>query len=213
MNVLKDKAEKCVRCDRKFGDVRYHSKNMCQNCYNYTWHLNREKTVKKEKPDHCIKCLCKWGFISEKGKEVKQGSHGMCKMCYQRSYQKTISSKCKRCEREMGKKIKGYCSLCKVELDNMKSPGKRTLPKIDKIKIDRETRESIRRVFNRYKYGLNTLVDPFVVTNLYLDVFSDEVTKGQTASKTEFNLDQFDQEEQVIAMLKLLKMAYDKALV
>jgi hypothetical protein len=42
-------------------------------------------------------------------------------------------------------------------------------------------------------------------------VFSSEATKGQTASKTEFNLDQFEQEDQVIAMLKLLKMAYDKA--
>jgi hypothetical protein len=58
---------------------------------------------------------------------------------------------------------------------------------------------------------MNTLVDPFVVTDLYLTVFSSEVTKGQTASKTEFNLDQFDEESQVIAMLKLLKKAYDKS--
>ncbi len=111
----------------------------------------------------------------------------------------------------MGKKSKGHCPLCKIELDSMRSPGKRALPKIEKITIDKEVKESMRKLFNRYKFGTNTLVDPFVLTNIYLEVFSNENIKGETASKTEFNLEQFDEANQVIAMLKLLKMAYDKA--
>jgi hypothetical protein len=200
------KIEKCSLCAEPFTDeLRLHSKGMCRKCY------YKSRRPSKEKLDHCIKCLSKWGSKSEKGKEVKPGSKSMCKMCYQRFYSKTVSSACKRCHKDMGKKVKGMCSLCKIELDNMRSPSRRSLPKIDKIKIDIETKEIMRRLFNRYKFGLNTLVDPFIVTNLYLEVFSDEVTKGQTASKTEFNLDQFEQEDQVIAMLKLLKMAYEKA--
>lgn len=198
--------EKCALCTEPFGELKLHALNMCRKCY------YKSRRPKREKLDYCIKCLCKWGSPSEKkGKIVKEGPKGMCKMCYQRSYSRSISSTCKRCHKDMGKKVKGMCSLCKIELDNMRSPSKRSLPKIDKIKIDIETKEIMRRLFNRYKFGLNTLVDPFIVTNLYLDVFSSEVTKGQTASKTEFNLDQFEQEDQVIAMLKLLKMAYDKA--
>jgi hypothetical protein len=213
MGVVKEKEERCVTCNRSFLEVNYHSKNKCRNCYNAEYMRNKKVPVEKiEKLDHCIKCLSKWGAPAEKkGKIVKQGSKGMCKMCYQRSYNRSISSCCKRCGKEMGKKIKAVCSICKIELESMKSPGRRTLPKVDRINIDKETKETMRRLLNRYKFGLNTLVDPFIVTNLYLDVFSDDNIKGRTASKTEFNLDQFDQENQVIAMLKLLKMVYDKA--
>jgi len=197
--------EKCELCDEAFGEVKLHAKGMCRKCY------FRSRRPVKEKFDYCIKCLSKWGSQSEKGKVVKPGPKQMCKMCYQRFYSTTISSSCKRCGKDMGKKVKGMCSLCKIELDNMRAPSRRSLPHIDRITIDIETKEIMRRLFNRYKFGLNTLVDPFIVTNLYLEVFSNQVTKGQTASKTEFNLDQFEQEDQVIAMLKLLKMAYEKA--
>lgn len=202
---MTNEIEKCESCDEPFGELKLHAKGMCRKCY------YRSRRPVAEKFDYCIKCLCKWGSKSEKGKLVKAGPKNMCRMCYQRSYNKSISSSCKRCGKDMGKKVKGMCSLCKIELDDMRSPGKRTLPKFEKITIDKETKEMMRKLFNRYKFGLNTLVDPFIVTNLYLEVFSDEVTKGQTASKTQFNLDQFDQENQVIAMLKLLKTAYDKA--
>ena len=78
------------------------------------------------------------------------------------------------------------------------------------ILSEEQTKEVLRKLMNRYKFGLNTLVDPFIVTDIYLDVFSVEEARGKTASKNDFNLDQFDQENQVIAMLKLLKIAYDK---
>jgi hypothetical protein len=210
MGVFIDKEENCVACKKPFVEVNYHAKMMCRNCYNAGYARIKKSKEKPVKLDHCIKCLSKWGSISEKNKVVKPGPKSMCKMCYQRSYNKSISSSCKRCGKDMGKKTKAVCPICKIELDNMKSPGKRTLPKIDRIAIDKETKEMMRRLFNRYKFGLNTLVDPFIVTNLYLEVFSDENIKGRTASKTDFNLDQFDQENQVIAMLKLLKMAYEK---
>ena len=210
MGVVKEREDKCTACQRLFTVVDYHSKNMCRSCYNVEWSRRRAELTKKQKLDHCVKCMCKWGSTNEKGKTINPGSHGMCKMCYQRLYNKNISSDCKRCGKNMGKKTKGHCSMCKIELEEMKSPGRRTLPDVNKIKIDRVTKETMRRLFNRYKYGLNTLVDPFVVTDIYLTVFSSEATKGQTASKTEFNLDQFDEESQVIAMLKLLKKAYDK---
>ena len=199
------KADECLMCAKSFTEIKYHAKDMCCNCY----YKSRRK--EKEKLDHCITCLSKWGSQSEKNKTVREGPKGMCKSCYQKQYAKSINSTCKRCGKDMGKKVKGHCSLCKVELDAMKSPSRRVLPDVSKIKIDRITKETMRRLFNRYKWGMNTLVDPFVVTDLYLTVFSSEVTKGQTASKTEFNLDQFDEESQVIAMLKLLKKAYDKA--
>jgi hypothetical protein len=183
---------------------------MCRNCYNATWLKERDTMTKQPKKDHCIKCLCLFGSITAKGKKLLPGSKDMCKPCYQQFYVKTISTICKRCSRDMGKKTKGYCSMCKVELEEMKSPARRVLPDVNKMKIDKETKEMMRRIFNRYKFGTNTLVDPFIVTDLYLTVFSSESTKGQTASKTEFNLDQFDEQSQVMAMLKLLKKAYDK---
>lgn len=162
-----------------------------------------------EKSNTCIKCFRDFGSITDKGKQLLKGSKGFCKPCYNKYYLKSTLSNCKRCDKELLKKSKGFCSLCKVELESMKSPSKRSLPKIEKIKIEKSDKEIMRRIFNRYKWGMNTLVDPFIVTDLYLTVFSFENTKNQTVSKTEFNLDQFDEESQVIAMLKLLKMAYD----
>lgn len=197
--------ESCLTCKTSFLEVKRHAKGFCSRCY------YASRRTKKEKLDYCTNCLAKWGSKSEKNKIVKEGPKGMCKMCYQRHYVKTSTTDCKRCGKDMGKRVKGFCSLCKLELESMKSPSRRNLPDVNKIKIDKETKEMMRRVFNRYKWGTNTLVDPFIVTDLYLTVFSSEVTKGQTASKTEFNLDQFEQGEQVIAMLKLLKLAYDKA--
>jgi len=200
------KADECLGCKTSFSEVKYHAKDFCQKCY----YNSRKKT--KIKLDYCITCLCKFGSQSEKNKTVKPGPKSMCRSCYHRSYIKSINSGCKRCGKDLGgRKVKGLCSLCKVELDAMKAPSKRTLPNVNKINIDKDTKESMRKLFNRYKFGLNTLADPFVVIDIYLTVFSSEATKGQTASKTEFNLDQFEQEDQVIAMLKLLKMAYDKA--
>ena len=215
MSRYRVKADKCVKCDRSFEVVYYHSSDMCRNCYNINWSKKRResKVPKEQAKDHCESCLAKWGSLNKKGKEVYLASKGMCRPCYQKYYNRTRSSCCKRCNRDMSKKIKGVCSLCKIELETIKAPGRRNLPTFSKVSMDRETREVLRRVLNRYKFGLNTLVDPFIVTNLYLEVFSDDNIKGRTASKTEFNLDQFDQENQVIAMLKLLKIAYDKSLV
>lgn len=198
------KLESCQGCNKSFNEIKYHAKNMCCNCY------YASRRVEKKELDYCITCLSKWGSISQKNKTVKKGPKGMCKMCYQKHYAKLATTNCNRCGADMGKKAKGVCSLCRIELESIKAPSRRALPDINKISIDRETKEVLRKVLNRYKCGLNTLVDPFIVTNLYLEVFSDDVTKGQTASKTEFNLDQFDQENQVIAMLKLLKRVYDK---
>lgn len=213
MGVYKIRKSHCVRCERSFEDVNYHSRDMCCNCYNNEW-IKANRLPKRQAPkDHCVSCLAKWGSKNKKGKEIKPGPKGMCRPCYQTYYNKTSSSCCKRCNRDMGKKSKSVCSLCKIELEAIKAPGKRNLPTFEKVKITKETRESLRRVMNRYKHGLNTLVDPFIVTDIYLEVFSDENIKGRTASKTDFNLDQFDQENQVIAMLKLLKIAYDKSLV
>lgn len=211
MGIVIDKPDDCVKCKRSFNEVNYHSRFMCRNCYNAEWVKNRDSMTKKPKKESCSECLCLFGSIGKRGKPLLPGSKGLCKPCYNKYYAKTTSTNCKRCGRDMGKKAKNHCSLCKVELDEMKSPSKRALPQVSKIGIDKETKESMRKIFNRYKWGVNTLVDPFIVTDLYLTVFSTEATKGQTASKTEFNLDQFDEESQVIAMLKLLKMAYDKA--
>ena len=198
-------SDSCLGCKTSFSEIKKHAKGFCNRCY------YASRKVEKEKPDHCSNCLSKWGSISEKNKVVKKGPKGMCKSCYQRYYTRTSTTECNRCGQDMGKKVRGVCSLCKLELEAMKSPGRRNLPDVNKVKIDKETKESMRKVFNRYKFGTNTLVDPFIVSDLYLTVFNSESTKGQTASKTEFNLDQFDQENQVIAMLKLLKKAYDKA--
>lgn len=199
------KLDSCQGCNKSFNEIKYHAKNMCCNCY------YASRRIEKKELDYCVKCFSKWGSKSQKGKEVKRGPKGMCKPCYQQHYAKLATKSCNRCGADMGKKAKGVCSLCRIELESMKAPSKRTLPDVNKVTIDKETKEKMRKVFNRYKFGLNTLVDPFIVTDLYLTVFSSEVTKGQTASKTEFNLDQFDQENQVIAMLKLLKKVYDKA--
>ena len=212
MSYKVDKPENCLRCERSFEEVTYHSSGKCRNCYNILWIQNRDSMTKKPKLDHCVQCKCLFGSISQRGKKVLPGSKSMCKTCYNRYYLSNTSTTCRRCDKEMNKKIKGVCSLCRIELDNLKAPSRRTLPQVSKIKIDKDTKEMLRKTFNRYKFGTNTLADPFVVTDLYLTVFSSEATKGQTASKNEFNLDQFDQENQVIAMLKLLKMAYDKAI-
>ena len=168
----------CKACNKSFEEVGYHCKGMCRTCYNIQWAKANRVSKKRETLDHCVKCLSKWGSTSIKGKPVKEASRGLCKICYNQYYAKVASTICKRCNRDMGKKSKSVCSLCKIELEAMKSPSKRKLPKVDNMAIDKETKETMRRLFNRYKWGTNTLVDPYITLNLYLDVFSNENIKG-----------------------------------
>ena len=106
----------------------------------------------------------------------------------------------------MGKKIKGICSLCKIEIESYKPPSQRSIRIPKKININRETKEDLRKLMNRYKFGLNTPIDPFILTNIYLDI----VWSSENENKNQFYFDQFDQENQIIAMLKILKIVYDE---
>jgi len=216
--------ENCDRCLRSFRVVNYHSKNKCRSCYNKIWIDNKrgldpDKNLKaagktytdqsgliKIVEEKCLGCKLLWNSINDKGKKVVLQASGMCRACYNINYKLTSSFRCKRCGNDMGKKIKGICSLCKIEIESYKPPSQRSIRIPKKININRETKEDLRKLMNRYKFGLNTPIDPFILTNIYLDI----VWSSENENKNQFYFDQFDQENQIIAMLKILKIVYDE---
>lgn len=216
-----ERKENCVRCLRSFRLVNYHSKNKCRSCYNKIWidtkrGLIAGKTASKTyinegglvKPveDNCRGCKLLWNSVNDKGKKVVLQASGMCRQCYNINYKLTSSFRCKRCGNDMGKKIKGICSLCKIEIESYKPPSQRSISIPKKVNMNRETKEDLRKLMNRYKFGLNTPIDPFILTNIYLDV----VSSSENENKNQFYFDQFDQENQIIGMLKILKIVYDE---
>ena len=194
-------SEFCVRCQKTFNEeTKRHAKNMCQYCYTYTW-AKAKMDIKDKTPKsaHCKTCDISFADgLHKNGKPAVRASKGLCKKCYH----KLATRFCEKCGANKGKKGHGVCSLCRIESGKWKR--KTVVP----TKISKENLESIRRVMMRYKNGINNLVDPFIVADLYLTIF----TNGESGYKNPvgMDIDGFDEQAQVIAMLKLLKMTYEK---
>ena len=191
----------CVRCDKVFDkDVPRHAKNMCQYCYTYTWtKAKMDIQDKTPKSTHCKTCNISFtDGLHKNGKPAVRASKGLCKKCYN----KVATRFCEKCGANKGKRGHGFCSLCRIQSGKWKR--KTVLP----TKVNKTNMDLIRSVLMRYKMGANTMVDPFIVADLYLTIF----TGGESGYKNPvgMDIDTFDESAQVIAMLKLLKMTYDK---
>lgn len=191
----------CVRCNKVFNkDIPRHAKNMCQHCYTYTW-TKAKMSIQDKTPifTHCKTCNISFiDGIHKNGQPSQRASKGLCRKCYN----KVATRLCSKCGANKGKKSHGHCSLCRI--DSGKWKRKTVLPKA----VTKQNLESIRSVLVRYKRGANTMVDPFIVADLYLTIF----TGGESGYKNPvgMDIDTFDESAQVIAMLKLLKMTYEK---
>lgn len=199
--VKKVHSEFCVRCKKVFGiEPKRHAKDMCQSCYSYTWAKAR-MDIKDREPANTHCKTCNISFIDgvyPNGKPVRKASKGLCKKCYN----KVSTRFCTKCGKNKGKKGHGECSLCKIESGKWKKRA------YNPQKISQENMNLLRSILTRYKYGVNTLVDPFIVADLYLTIY----TGGEFGYKNPagMDIDAFDESSQIIAMLKLLKMTYDK---
>lgn len=190
----------CVRCNKVFTkDTPRHAKNMCQHCYSYSWTKAR-MNIQDKTPTytHCITCNISFvDGIHKNGQPSQRASKGLCRKCYN----KVSTRLCKKCGANKGRKSHGLCSLCKIQSGKWRR--KTVIPKA----ITKENIESIRSVLVRYKTGANTMIDPFIVADLYLTIFGSECGHKNPVG---MDIDAFDQSAQVIAMLKLLKMTYDR---
>lgn len=198
----------CERCERSFDKENpLHAKNMCRNCYNYTWIKARngieDRGLKSTTPN-CSVCFTEFGQPGFKDKIAYRASKGMCRQCYNR----TQSRICSSCGKSKGKKSIGPCSLCRINRDTESSS--RFVRRKTKVPegLPTEVLQQIKMVLLRYKHNMYTGVDHFIVADLYIKVFN----SGEVGYKNPIgmDIDRFDEMSQVTAMLKLLKMTYDK---
>ncbi len=202
------KTDTCITCNLSFDRIKRHAKNMCQPCYS-----RAKKGIinprKKDLPPHCSECKLEYGALNEKGKEVKKGSMGMCKLCYSRAYSLRNEPKpCRNCGRTMRNGLKNICQLCDDELKDKfykenphvrKSESFRNKQIAEKVILTDEQFELIRRLFVKFKLGSQNSADFFRVVDIYLDLFNCDAF-----------LDSYCEQEQVIIMLKRLKVIWDK---
>lgn len=199
MNKIKNKPINCVECGYLFDKVKpYHARGCCNACYQKGY-LRDKMPVKttREKQTHCDLCKSEYGTLNHKGRPVTKGANGLCKTCYSR--EKKPKKECDNCGNQMiaGSKT-GLCAICK-ELKRA-TEGKRSYKR--KVKelplLDIHTCEQIRLLLNRYKRGINTLVDNFRVADIYMSM-----------NETSLLLDTLTEESQVVEMLRTLKSVYE----
>ena len=183
----------CVECN----DKEVWSKGLCRNCYQKWYYKNGIKGAgvdrKTRTPisDNCLTCNLDFGSIKDNGKRVVRQSNSQCKTCYHQKYKLLLKDTCDGCGAKFSKvSSKKFCSYC-VKEDN-KGEGK------SGISMTKKQRELIRRLLVRYKLSMNTLIDDFRLTDIYLQVYHPD-----------FDLDTYDEKSQVIIMLKTIKKLYD----
>lgn len=197
-----DRAAQCEVCNAKFGgitekgSVKYHSRNRCNPCYQKMYLDENYISTKHKKGDatSCIECKYEYNSRNEKGKVVRKGSRGHCKRCYNRLFTQKSSNICKGCGNEMISKRLSLCAICKQnESTSKKWKRKQIKPQI----VNDETFELIRRLLARYKSAHNDFSDAFRVIDVYMDVADTNL------------LDNLREEQQVIEMLRWLKVTFD----
>jgi hypothetical protein len=191
------KASHCEGCQKEFNkDFPYHSRNMCNPCYQREYNQKKNEPKKINSVVACIICNLNFGSLNHKGKLVRKGAQNHCKHCYANIFNKLKSSTCKGCGNEMITPRLSLCPVCKQnEMGSKRWKRKKRSPHIID---DREIIEMIRRLLVRFKYGTNTQVDALRVIDVYLDI-SDNTNL----------LDNFREDYQLIEMLRWLKLTYD----
>lgn len=168
----------------------------------------------ENKPDNCMCCGVEFGTMDEKGKIIKYHAKGFCRRCYNNIYEKKTYQKkekvkathCVVCGKEFDDNLKlcskAMCRACyyiynksAIKKPKVIKPPKQL--KTDKQSLDRETKETIRRLLNKFKYGIYDEVDIYILLDLYIYL-----------SKKEQFVD-IKIEKEIIAMLKFLKKIYD----
>jgi hypothetical protein len=181
---------------------------MCVNCYNIN--LRSNGTIRDRKRlDNCSVCERLIGSLDEGGRVIDRGNAKMCKYCYQKDYNGRLSDTCSKCNIKLSRKTaRGFCKFCKKEeMDKelelrrgrsktyIKNKKKKEMPSIP---LTWHQREEIRRLLTIYKMGYQTLVEPFRLVSLYVELYSD------------MELDSYTEESQVIICLRTFKKLFDE---
>jgi hypothetical protein len=169
----------CISCkDRKALRARA----MCQKCYS---HAHYEKKIEvKVKKTHCISCN------TELLPSVRRAGD-YCSKCYSKNYRK--NKVCKQCKSGLTGSTSGICKICiKDNLRNIYGFDS------SNILIKDNSLEALRKVLLRYKWNTYTLVDSYLLSHLYLEIYGHEK-----------DLDYLDVESQLLYMLGQLKKTYD----
>lgn len=184
------------------------ARGMCVNCYNIN--LRSNGTIRDRKRlDNCSVCKRTIGSPDESGKILDRGNSKMCRYCYQKDYKARLSDTCSKCNIKLSRKTaKGLCKFCiKEEMDKelelrrgrsktyIKNKNKKEMPSIP---LTWHQREEIRRLLTIYKRGYQTLVEPFRLVSLYVELYSDK------------ELDSYTEESQVIICLRTFKKLFDE---
>jgi hypothetical protein len=181
----------CSGCKRDFNkDVKHAARGYCNRCYLRQY--NKDKgvdfgVVKKSrlKQEHCSCCQLKFGSLNSKNKEVILRSSNLCRQCWYKNYRKNLITKCTSCNAEYDKASSSiHCSNCRQYKRKRYNTQPNVLPTYDE-------REKIRLLLNRFKHGTQTLVDPFILIDLYMTFYNDD---SNTA---------------LVTMLRRLKITYD----
>jgi hypothetical protein len=205
--------QKCSKCS-EIKEIR--SRGLCKQCYYIEWYYGGEEPKRKvkQKQDFCVQCNREIDSIDHKGKVVTRGNSTLCKTCYSRDYQNRKTDVCGNCNIKMSRAtVKGLCNFCINEMNEEKEimdtsdllltgrqkkkdkNSKKEMPV--NIAITKKQREEIRRLLVIYKNGLQTLVEPFRLVSLYVELYSD------------VELDSYTEESQVIIVLRTFKKLFN----
>ena len=185
----------CLDCKEVFdNNITYHAKNFCAKCY---YRYTRRNKVKVDKPIICGTCNLKYGSVGPKGKVIKKGPKGNCRSCFHK-INKAVSI-CDDCGETMLKKtITRICPVCKIKKNIDAGNRKYKHHIIKPVIIENEEFELIRRLLVRYKLGMNNMADDFRVADVYL-----------TIKDAPEYLDTLNERQQVVEMLRHLKVTFD----
>lgn len=193
MKKILNKATHCKHCGIEFGTinkkgriVNYYANDLCRACYiylyNQKYNIDNENYIPRVsiKTTHCLECGREFGVdLNALGNPLKLHCKGLCNSCYTILYRN--KKKLPKVKKEPKPKPKP-------------KPKKQTIE--EGIHLEREYKERLRKLLNRFKYGVYNKVDIFELVNYYMD-FSYKLYFNKSLNY------------QIVEMLKLLKNIYD----
>lgn len=211
--MTKFKSPNCIDCGVIFSEegTKRHALNRCQKCYSHEKYKNIKAFSPrvKEEYTHCRTCELEFDTLNHKGRLIKKGSLGYCVSCYTKLYNNRKEKRhCAKCNNILVNTTRDICKPCyRIKRDEFlranpsarKTESDKNKVKAEKVVLDYEQFELIRRLLTKFKLGQNTSVDMFRVADIYLDIFNYDVF-----------LDALSEKDQVIVMLKRLKDIWDK---
>ena len=192
----------CKDCEHPFTTDRpYHAKERCTNCYIKMW--QKEKRAYNKRPKEiktCVECGISIGELNKKGKLCDVLIKQRCRPCYAKYNRNQLCDRCEKC----GVQFITGSSVCLCLSCRPKSRYSKA--EIGYKDLNVEQLSMMLTLFRRYKNGTNTPVDNFRVVDLYLDIYD----RGAFVYNSSLTFDGYEEESQVVLMLRSLKMIYDK---